>query len=142
MRVIIFLLFFAGAFSYPVNVLSKTITITPDDDIETLNRALKEAQPNDTFLLKKGIFTGRIELDKVNGLPELPIVIIGENSNDCFIDGNSLPGLKLEKYGCQIINSSWVVIQNINFYNCWTDIIRVENSNYISVKNCKAKGGR
>ncbi len=142
MRVIIFLLLFVGAFSYPINVSAKTITITPEDGIKTLNRALTEAQPNDTFLLKKGVFIGKIEFDKINGLPEFPIVITGENKNNCFINGNSLPGLKFEKYGCQIINSSWITIQNINFYNCWTDIIRVDNSNYISIKNCNAKGGR
>ena len=142
MRVAIFLLFFICALCNSLNVLSKTVVVEPKDGIETLNRALKEASPNDTFLLKKGVFIGKIEFDKINGLPEFPIVIMGENEDECFINGNSLPGVKLKKFGCQIDNSSWIVIQNLNFYNCWTDIIKVNNSNYISIKNCSAKGGK
>ena len=142
MRVTIFLLFLVSALCHSTNILSKTIIIEPENGIETLNRALRKALPNDTFLLKKGTFIGKIEINQINGLPELPVVIMGENNTECFINGNSLPGLKLEKFGCQIDNSSWIVIQNLNFYDCWTDIIKVNNSNYISIKNCKAKGGK
>ncbi len=65
MRVAIFLLFFVGALSQSVNALSKTIIITSDNGIGTLNRALKKAQPNDTFLLKKGYSQEKLNLIKL-----------------------------------------------------------------------------
>ena len=82
MRVTIFLLLLVSALSHSLNVLSKTVIIEPENGVETLNRALRKALPNDTFLLKKGTFIGKIEINQINGQPEFPIVITGENNTE------------------------------------------------------------
>jgi hypothetical protein len=126
----------------PTKLFSRTIIITPEKGIVFLNQALKETLPGDTILLKKGVYNGKIYINQIKGKPEFPIVIRGEGINESIINGNSLPGLELEKYGCQIKDSKWIVLENLQFYDCWTDIIKIKYSNYISVKNCKAIGGK
>jgi hypothetical protein len=40
-----------------------------------------------------------------------------------------------------IANAAWLVVENLNFQNCWHNIIELDNSSYITVRGCDFKEG-
>ena len=122
---------------------SKTIVVDDKISTKTINNKLAALQSGDTLLFKKGYYRVNLKLTNKSGIQDTPIVIRGEDRAYTTIDGGATkPGSNLKNYGVFIENSSWITIDNLSFKNCWVDVVRVHESNYISVVNCTIEGGR
>ena len=116
---------------------------TFSDPFKTISKGLDIASAGDTIRLFPGTYYGVVTITK-SGLPEQPITIISNSSdfdNYAIIDGGGSQN-NTDKYGIQITNASWIVLENLKFRNCWSHVMHVLNSEYISVKNCNAIGGK
>lgn len=122
---------------------SKTIVVDDKISTKTINDKLAALQSGDTLLLKKGYYRVNLKLINKSGIQDTPIVIRGEDRAYTTIDGGApKPDSNLKNYGVFIENSSWITIDNLSFKNCWIDVVRVHESNYISLVNCTIEGGR
>ena len=122
---------------------SKTVVVDDKISTKTINNKLAALQSGDTLLFKKGYYRVNLKLINKSGIQDSPIVIRGEDRAYTTIDGGATkPGSNLKNYGVFIENSSWITIDNLSFKNCWVDVVRVHESNYISVVNCTIEGGR
>jgi hypothetical protein len=118
---------------------------TVDDPLQTVQIAMSKVSATDTVFLLPGRYFQNIRIEDIHGIPEFPVVVQSfaiDSSNFAIIDGGSAPGMELDHVGMQISNSSWLVVQNLIFENCWTDIIPIQTSSYISFRNCTFVGGR
>ena len=134
------------------SALSRTLQVPPGS-ADAVSEAVSIVSPGDTILLMPGVFSGTIEI-RASGEPEKPIIIRGSSGNPeefPVIDGGAFPddnifrpakaygrnsGSNLQQQGIRIEGASWVVIENIRFVNCWTDVITAENATYITIRNC------
>lgn len=118
---------------------------TVDDPLQTVQIAMSKVSATDTVFLLPGRYFRNIRIEDIHGIPEFPVVVQSfaiDSSNFAIIDGGSAHGMELDHVGMQISNSSWLVVQNLIFENCWTDIIPIQTSSYISFRNCTFVGGR
>lgn len=107
----------------------------------TINRAL----PGDTLLFHPGTYTGPFQLEHLQGLPGKPVVIMGSTGKEgvlTTIDGGASPGMGLQQYAFWLRNCAWITLENLIIRNCWTDLVRAEESAYISVRHCRLHGGK
>ena len=88
----------------------------------SIQEAFKKATPGDTIYLLPGNYS-KIALKNINGIPDQPIVLTSYSLEKVTIDGGSKPGNGLRNNGITLDNCSWLVFNNINFENCWTDIV-------------------
>lgn len=123
-------------------IYAKVFTITDCATEKEFRQMFRRLCPGDTLILKAGYYRKNFELNNINGLPDIPIVIRGEQQNIVTIDGGALPGNNLTNYGFHLKNCSWLVIDNLSFINCWLDAVRVDESSYISLTNSKIEGSR
>jgi hypothetical protein len=95
-------------------------------------------------MFKPGVYHGPFTLNRMSGMPNLPIVITGisEGSDTAAIDGKSEPGMDLHNNAFQLEDCSWIVIEGFRIRNCWTDIITAVDVSYLSVKQCDVVGGK
>lgn len=118
---------------------------TINQPLKSISIAFRLVQPGDTIFLLKGTYPGQINLSDIHGLPEKPIVLMSHSkkkSDYAIIDGGAEPSLDLKKYGFELENCSWINFERLKFRNCWTDVVPMRKSTYISFINCDFKGGR
>ena len=119
--------------------------LTKDKAMQTIGSAIGLAVAGDTILLLPGIYYGKTVIQNVNGSPEKPITLMS-NSEDpdyyAVIDGQAQPTSDITKGAFDIISSSWLIFENIKFQNCWTDVVPITNSSYVSFIGCIFMGGR
>jgi hypothetical protein len=111
---------------------------TASQPLATIARGLEQAAPGDRLLLLPGIYRQNIEIRR-SGAPENPIVIQSRSTDPtqyAIIDGGSEPGANLDHHGFRLWDASWITIRNIEFVNCWTDVIALIRSTYISIQGC------
>ncbi len=124
-----------------INVRAATLAVDPAMKTVEINKLLHTAQPGDTVLFARGTYRGPFHLEKVHGAPNRPVVILGEK-RESVIDGQSDPGLYLKHYAFLLEDCSWISIRDFTILNCWTDLVRAENSSWISLQDCSLYGGR
>ena len=110
-----------------------------------ISELLKDAGKGDTILFYPGTYHGPYVLEEVHGAIDQPVVIMGLNTGldqQSIIDGESEPGIALEKFAFLLRSCSWISIENFSIKNCWTDLIYAENVSYLSLKKCNMTGGR
>jgi len=103
---------------------------------------LNAAQPGDTIVFEAGIYPGAYFLEDLHGIPNKPVVIRGASREHSIIDGATQPGMYLQHQAFKLENCSWIVIEEFTIRNCWTDLVRAENSSYLSLRNCDLYGGK
>jgi hypothetical protein len=138
----IFLLISACFLVIGKQLSARTTLLDPSMTHKRITELLNGALPGDTLLFTKGIYGGAYALDGLHGKPEKPIVIRGMSIDLSIIDGGVKPGMLLEHQAFRLTNCSWIVIEELSIRNCWTDLIRAENSSYISLRNCDLQGGK
>ncbi|MDR1089821.1 MAG: glycoside hydrolase family 88 protein [Prevotella sp.] len=137
------LLFIIAIFLNNTPALGKTIVVGNKASAKVINEKLSTLQGGDTLLLKRGLYKVNLRLVNKHGIQDKPIVIRGEDRKYAIIDGGATkPGSDLSNYGIYIKDCSWITIDNLSFRNCWVDVVRVDNSNYISFINSDIRGGR
>ena len=150
-HIILLTVFLQAGFSY-----AQKIYVSPNGDdgndglsketpLKRIIMAVNKAKPGEEILLLPGSYNQLTEINSVDGEVDNPIYIKSESSDpDSFavIDRNAEPSAESDKNAFRINNSSWIVIENIKFRNCWTDIIIIEESSYISIIGCDFVGGK
>ncbi|MES2374045.1 MAG: hypothetical protein V4557_15800 [Bacteroidota bacterium] len=114
----------------------------PSHALRSINTAIGFAGSGDTVLLLEGIYKETIRIIARKGETEKPVIISGKNSRTIIDGGAPQPGMDLKHHWIELENTSWIVFENISFTNGWTDPVRVNNSSYISFRNCRFNGGR
>jgi hypothetical protein len=120
------------------------VIVSPQDDASSINKRINELSAGDTMVFHPGVYKGPFTLNGKNGLPNLPIVLIGisKGSKIITIDGKSEPGMDMHNNAFQLENCSWIVIEGFRIRNCWTDIITSVDASYLSIKQCDVFGGK
>jgi len=135
---------------------AQTIYVSPngnDDDnglsssspLKQISTAVSRATSGTQILLLPGTYDQLTQIDNVNGEVDKPVNIKSYSTNpDSFaiINRYAEPSASSDKNAFRIDNSSWIEIENIKFRNCWTDIIVITNSSYISIIGCEFIGGK
>jgi rhamnogalacturonyl hydrolase YesR len=125
------------------SICAKCVFVTDKMPEKTVNRYLKEAQAGDTVFFRKGHYRMNLLMRDKHGLPDNPVVIMGEDRGNTILDGGAeKPGTEMDKYGFYFDNCSWITVSQFSFRNCWLDVIRVKNSGYISLTHSHITGGR
>lgn len=123
----------------------KHTEVDPSSGTAAIHRILHKAQPGDTILFLPGTYTGPFVLDRVHGAENLPVVLRGIHSGpgkEAVIDGRTEPGMNLQHHAFLLRNSSWITLEGFAIRNCWTDLIRADNSSFLSIRQCKLSGGK
>lgn len=113
--------------------------------LKQITTAISKATPGTQILLLPGTYDQLIQIDNINGEVDKPINIKSFSTNpDSFAIVNRFaePSTSSDKNAFRIDNSSWIEIENIKFSNCWTDVILITNSSYISIIGCEFIGGK
>ena len=126
------------------------IFVAPDGDDDaagtmshpymSIGFAIEAAGPGDRVLLLPGVYHQAATMVRRSGAPENPLVIESWSEHpDQFavIDGGAEPGSGLSQEGLRLQDASWVTIRNVEFRNCWTDVITLERSSYITIQGCR-----
>jgi len=136
----------AGLLGMQLSIVFGTVKeVSPSMGTEDINRILNAAEPGDTIMFTQGIYTGPFVLEGVQGRGNLPAVITGIKQHDEYatvIDGQTEPGISLRQNAFSLQNCAWISIENFSIRNCWTDLIRAENTSYLSIRKCKLSGGK
>ncbi len=142
----IIMLGMAGLFGFWMGTTRAAILeVTPSMETPTINKILNDARAGDTILFAAGTYRGPFVLKKVMGQENLPIVITGVQKSaqkKSLIDGKKEPGMGLGHQAFSLQNCAWISIENFDIKNCWTDLVRVENTAYLSLRNCHLTGGK
>ncbi len=125
-----------------LQTMAATIGVDPQMETEAVVEILNAARPGDTVLFAEGRYSGKYRLKNLHGTPDLPIVIRGISRDLCIIDGGVEPGMYLDHQAFKLEACSWIVIEHFTIRNCWTDLIRAENSSYLSLRECDLYGGK
>jgi len=142
MKKVLFL-FIIFSFLGADRICAKTIIISDKTSDKQIGIIISKIQPGDTLFFKTGYYNKNIKLANIHGLPDIPIVFRGESRANTVIDGGApVPGSSLTNYGFLIENCSWLTIDNLSFKNCWLNVIHINNSSYISLRNSNIDGGR
>lgn len=118
------------------------IDIFPSMEDSKINELLNDAGAGDTLIFHPGEYHGPYILKDVHGAENNPVVILGLNKDQVVIDGKSQPGMYLKNYAFLLQHCSWINIENFTIRNCWTDLIRAEETSCLSVRNCDLMGGK
>ena len=137
----------AGATQYFVSPSGSDLNsgLSSDSPLKKISAALRKADPGDDVLLMPGVFLGKTFIYDIHGEPEHAITITSlssDSSHFAVIDGGAQPAYNMDKYGFYLERVSWLTFRNLKFRNCWTDVIVMKDSRYISVIGCQFKGGR
>jgi len=119
--------------------------VYPSMSTDEINRILNAAGGGDTIVFRAGTYTGPFVLEDLHGRENLPLVITGigdRHGKAAVIDGQTAPGINLSHYAFLLRNSAWITIENFVIKNCWTDLIRAENTSYLSIRSCNLYGGK
>ena len=119
--------------------------VIPSMGTQAINEVLNDARAGDTILFAAGTYQGPFVLKEVMGQENLPIVISGiqkGEKNKSLIDGKTDPGIVQGHQAFLLENSAWISIENFDIKNCWTDLIRAENTAYLALRSCNLKGGK
>ena len=127
----------------------RTVPVSPGS-ADRVTQAIRSARPGDIIELRSGTYRGTIEV-RASGKAEQPIVITAAPGASVTIDGGLLPDPDFEfsgepwgdtwatrkmNVGIHMRSSKWVVIRGLRFINCWSTIIFMEESSYISIQDC------
>jgi hypothetical protein len=127
-----------------------TISVAPGL-ASAVTRAVGRAKPGDVIELQGGIYQGTIEVVR-SGQPDRPIVISPAPGASVTIDGGYDPaaspwfsgedwgatsGTGRDNQGIRVADSNWIAIRGLRFVRCWTDVIVIERSSYISIQDCE-----
>lgn len=115
------------------------------DPLQSIKQALQFSQAGSHIYLLPGKFTEKISINNKNGEPDLPITIMSYyNDWDRFaiIDREAAPSNNASFYGVDMTGSSWIVLKNLKFCNCWAYVVRIQSSHYISIIGCDIYGGK
>jgi hypothetical protein len=67
---------------------------------------------------------------------------MGSGEGEAVIDGQTRPGMYLQQYAFHLKNCTWITIENLTLRNCWTDLIRAEETSYLTIRGCRMTGGK
>ena len=118
---------------------------SPDESLATIKEAFQLAQAGDTILMLPGVYTGTTYINGKHGAPDRPIVLksIAEDPLEfAVVDAQATPSNNSPSAGIYLIGCSWIELEGIVFRNCWTDVIAVQESNYITVRSCHFTSGK
>ncbi len=119
--------------------------VSPKVPLRSIANALSLVDPGDTIALLPGIYPGRNVLDGRHGSPDLPITIRSHSKNPLhfsIIDGGSAPSSSTAHEGFVFRDCSWINIEHLIFRNCWTHVIQIFDSPYISIRGCHFSTGK
>lgn len=116
--------------------------IGPEMEHGQIVRVLQNAGPGDTILFREGSYKGNYQLENLHGDVNRPIVFMGEGTRRSIIDGEIMPGTDMKHNAFRLKNCSWISIEGFTIKNCWLDLIRAENSSYISLRSSDLHGGK
>ena len=105
--------------------------VRPSMETQAINEILNRARAGDTILFAAGTYQGPFVLKEVMGQENLPIVISGIQKSaekKSLIDGKTEPGILQGHQAFRLENSAWISIENFDITNCWTDLIRADNT--------------
>jgi hypothetical protein len=122
--------------------MAKTTHVEPGMEHGTVVALLHAAQPGDTVLFVAGTYPGAYKLEGLHGSPNKPVVIRGADRKKSIIDGATQPGTNIQHQAFCLENCSWIVIEQFTIRKCWTDLIRAENTSYLSLRDCDLYGGK
>ena len=137
-------------YAFPIPVAAaNTMYTSPDGSGDSFTRdhpgsvqdAVDIAKPGDVIRLLPGTYA-KIIMTR-SGEPDLPITLVSDSTdsdNFALIDGGNTKGDKGNQ-GLVIRESSWIVVQNLKFRNCWRNIIELDNSSYITIRGCDFREG-
>ena len=137
-----------------VPLLAGTVPVDPSMDVSAVSVLLNAARPGDTLLFAPGKYLGPFTLTGVRGDPDNPVVILGAGAAQAggeilpeleavtLIDGETGPGEELAHHAFLLRDCAWIVIENFTIRNCWTDLIRAEETSYLTVRGCGMHGGK
>ena len=121
---------------------ARVISVDPSMSVRQINQLLNTARGGDTLLFREGTYRGPFVLEGVDGDINLPVVLQGSGNGETVIDGQAAPGMDLQQYAFHLLDCSWITIANFTIRNCWTDLIRAENTSYLTLKNSVLTGGK
>ncbi len=120
--------------------------LTIESSLNDISTAIKKASAGDTIYILPGSYKGIIIFNGKSGLPDKPIYLCGvpdNRGNYPQIDGGlETPSNDAQDDWMRITNSSWITVSNLKFINGWTYPIKVENSSYLTFRQCEFYGGR
>ena len=120
--------------------------LSTSQPLKSINAAVKVSSAGDTIFIMPGVYKEIIYFNSKNGEPEKSICLRGYPTNENkfpVIDGGlERPSNEASNDWMIFKNSSWIEISNLRFVNGWTFPIKVENSSYLTFRNCKFYGSR
>ena len=122
--------------------IAETTRVEPEMKHDKIVTIINAAQPGDTVLFAPGIYSGGYTLENLHGAPNSPVVISGSGRKPSIIDGATQPGMNLQHQAFSLKNCSWIVIGQFTIRKCWTDLVRAENTSYLSLRDCDLYGGK
>ncbi len=125
-----------------IGMKAQSTQISPGMEHGQIIALLQQAKPGDTLLFREGSYQGNYQLEDLQGEVNRPIVILGERSDRTIIDGEVQPGTNMDHPAFNLKDCSWISIEGFTIRNCWLDLVRAENSSYISLRSCRLYGGK
>jgi hypothetical protein len=119
--------------------------LSKESPLQTIGSAIGIAKAGDTIRLLPGIYYGKATIRDVHGAHDRPITIRSDEETAehfAVIDGHAQPASNIGKGAFDINTSSWLTFENLKFQNCWTDVVLINNSSYLSFIGCIFMGGR
>lgn len=134
-----------NAYFISPNGVDTNTGLSADNAFSSINYAFQKAQPGDTIFLMPGTYYGTTRLKNRHGKPDLPITLKSHAKDPlsfAIIDGQSEPSLTAKNEGLVFTDCSWINVENLVFRNCWTHVIQLYNSHYISIRSCHFNTGK
>ncbi|MEM6286062.1 MAG: T9SS type A sorting domain-containing protein [Bacteroidota bacterium] len=113
-----------------------------DTPLRSFEVAFGRADAGDTVRLLPGRYTGTHRLRGGGGTADRPVVVIADTPGSAVIDGARAPGLDQPARCLTIEDTRGVVVQELVFENCWTDVVRIDRSGYVTFAGNVFRGGR
>ncbi len=124
------------------NVTAASTEVSPELGTEKIIRLIQQAAGGDTLLFGPGTYTGPFVLEHLYGTENRPVVIMGKDRDRVVIDGKSDPGMSLNHQAFVLRECSWINIEQLSIRNCWTDLVRAEDTHHLSLRYCLMEGGK
>jgi hypothetical protein len=125
-----------------ISMLSGAVHVVEPGPAERVSEAISRAKPGDVVQLRPGLYTGTVEVT-VSGEPERPIIVSGLEPGagvKAVIDAGGEPGMRQNHQAFRLKQASWIILQDIEIRNAWTDVITLENSSYVSLLRADVVG--